>query len=119
MKRNGIRLAKLEDKIVGNKSDVFRLSDFELLERIEECEFKSGRRPTQLFLDMKKVNDKTKPVFTPKVLQHKNEEQAETHAQIKAMNDVELDDHIKNLIIESGMKDTFVDMSNNERTRNF
>ena len=39
MKRNGIRLAKLEEKLVGNRSEIFKLSDFEILERIEECEF--------------------------------------------------------------------------------
>ena len=33
MKKNRIRLAKLEDRFIGNRSDVFRLSDFEILER--------------------------------------------------------------------------------------
>ena len=110
MKKNAIRIAKLEDRLIGNRSDIFRLSNFEILERIEECEFKSGRRPTQLFSDMKKMADKSNPVFSPKVLQHKNEEQAETHAQIASMNDVELDDHLGKLIRESEMKDTFEEM---------
>ena len=107
MKRNGIRLAKLEEKLVGNRSEIFKLSDFEILERIEECEFKSGRRPTQLFFDMKNISDKTKPKFTPKSYQHMKEEQAEKHAQIEAMNDVELDDHLDKLIIECEMEGTF------------
>ena len=38
------------------------------------------------------------------------EEQAETHAQIASMNDVELDDHLGKLIRESEMKDTFEEM---------
>ena len=42
------------------------------------------------------------------------EEQAEMHAQIEAMNDVELDDHLNKLIIENEMEDTFEDMSNEE-----
>ncbi len=108
MKRNGIRLAKLEEKLVGNRSEIFKLSDFEILERIEECEFKSGRRPTQLFFDMKNISDKTKPKFTPKSYQHMKEEQAEKHAQIEAMNDVELDDHLGKLIRESEMEGTFL-----------
>ncbi len=111
MKKNAIRVAKLEDRLIGNRSDMFRLSNFEILERIEECEFKSGRRPTQLFFDMKKMADKSNPVFSPKVYQRMREEQAEMHAQIEAMNDVELNDHLDKLIIESEMEGAFEDMS--------
>ncbi len=111
MKKNAIRVAKLEDRLIGNRSDIFRLSNFEVLERIEGLEFQKGRRPTQLFLDMKKVADRTKPVFTPKVYQRMREEQAEKHAQIEAMNDVELNDHLDKLIIESEMEGAFEDMS--------
>jgi hypothetical protein len=110
MKRNGIRLAKLEEKLVGNRSDFFRLSDLEILERIEELEFQRGRMSSKKFIGLKKSADRTKPVFTPKVYQHKKEEQAEKHAQIEAMNDVELDDHLDKLIIENDMAETFGDM---------
>ena len=88
MKRNAIRIAKLEDKFVGNRSEVFRLSDFEILERIEGLEFQKGSKPTQKFLDMKKVSDKTKPIFTPKVYQRMKEEQAVQSAEIEALKDV-------------------------------
>jgi hypothetical protein len=114
MKRNGIRLVKLEERLVGNRSDFFRLSDFEILERIEGLEFQKGRKPTYKFIDMKIISDKTKPIFTPKSYQHMKEEQAEKHAQIEAMNDVELDDHLDKLIIESDMEETFEGMSGQE-----
>ncbi len=114
MKKNAIRVAKLEDRLIGNRSDMFRLSNFEILERIEECEFKSGRRPTQLFFDMKKMADKSNPVFSPKVYQRMREEQAEMHAQIASMNDVELDDHLDNLSTECEMEGTFEDMAEQE-----
>ena len=55
MRKNATRLAKLEDRLVGNRSDVFRLTDLEILERIEELEFQKGRKPTQKFMNMKKV----------------------------------------------------------------
>ncbi len=114
MKKNAIRVAKLENKIIGNRSDIFRRSDLEILERIQELELQKGRMPTELFLDMKQEADKANPVFTPKVLQRMREEQAEKHAQIEAMNDVELDDCINKLIIECDMNGTFEDMNNEE-----
>mgnify|MGYP003998794097 FL=1 len=114
MKRNAIRIAKLENKLIRNRSDVFRLSDLEILERIEALEFQKGMRPTQKFINMKKASDKTMSIFTPKVHRRMQEEQAEMHAQIEAMNDVELDDHLNKLIIENEMEDTFEDMSNEE-----
>jgi hypothetical protein len=110
VKKNANRIAKLEDKYIGNKSDFFRLSDLEILERIQELEFHRGMIPTQKFMDMKNVADRTKPIFTPKVCKRMREEQAETHAQIASMNDVELDDHLGKLIRESEMKDTFEEM---------
>jgi hypothetical protein len=114
MKRNAIRLEKLEYKLIGNSSDFFRLSDFEILERIGECEFKQGRKPTQKFMDLKQATDKTVPIFSPKVYQRKKEEQAERHVQIEAMNDVELDDHLGKLIMECEMEETFEDMNEQE-----
>jgi hypothetical protein len=119
VKKNVIRLAKLEDKLVGNRSDLFRLSDFEILERIEEIEFRGGRKPTQKFLDMRKVADKTMPMFTPKVYQRMKEEQAERHVQIETMNEVELDDHLDKLIIESDMEGVFEDACDNEKLKNY
>ena len=56
MKRNGIRLAKLEERLVGSKSDLFRLSDFEILERIEGLEFQKARTPTQKFKNMRNIS---------------------------------------------------------------
>mgnify|MGYP003968208665 FL=1 len=110
MRKNATRLAKLEDRLVGNRSDVFRLTDLEILERIEELEFQKGRKPTQKFMNMKKVADKTMPIFTPKASQRMREEQAEMHAQIESMNDVELDDCLKKLIIENEIDETFEEM---------
>jgi hypothetical protein len=107
MKKNSVRLEKLEERLVGSKSDLFRLSDFEILERIQELEFQRGMRPTHKFMDMKKVTDKTKKIFTPKVSQLMREKQAEKHAQIEAMNDVELDNHLDRLVIECGIEGTF------------
>ncbi len=107
MKKNAIRLAKLEDKLIGNSSDVFRFSNFELLERIEELELQSGRMPTQKFMDMKNMGDKVKPIFTPKAYKREKEEQAERNVEIASMNDVELDDHLDKLIIECEMDGTF------------
>lgn len=110
MKKNAIRLAKLEDRIIGKRSDVFRLNDLEILERIKELEFQKGMRPTQKFLDMIDTADRAIPTFTLKECQRMQEGQAEMHAQIEAMNDVELDDHLNKLIIENEMKDTFEGM---------
>ncbi len=107
MKKNAIRIAKLEDRLIGNRSDIFRLSNFEILERIEGLEFQKGRKPTQKFKNMRNISDKRKPVFTPKVLQRMREEQAEKHAQIEAMSDVELDNHLDRLVIECGIEGTF------------
>jgi hypothetical protein len=111
VKKNAIRVTTLENKLVGNKSDFFRLSDFELLERIEECEFKSGKRPTQLFVDMKKEADKTKPIFSPKGFQRLRYEQDERNAEMASMNELEFQDHLDKLIIENDMAETFEDMS--------
>ena len=119
MKRNAIRLEKLEYKLIGNRSEIFKLSDFGILERIEELEFQKGRKPTQKFMDLKQVTDKTKPIFSPKVSQHMREKQAERHAQIEAMNDVELDDHLNKLIIENEMEGTFEDACDNEKLKNY
>ena len=107
MKKNGIRLTKLEDRIIGNSLDVFRFSDLEILERIEALEFQKGMKPTQKFKNMKKVADRTKPIFSPKVFQRMRDEQAERNAEIEAMNDVELDDHLDKLIIECEMEGAF------------
>ena len=111
MKRNAIRLEKLEYKLIGNSSDFFRWSDFKILERIEGLEFKNGRTPTQKFLDMKKVTDKTKQIFSPKVSQHMREKQAERNAEIASMNELEFQGHLDKLIIENDMAETFEDMS--------
>ena len=111
MKKNGVRLTKLEDRLIGNRSDVFRLSDFEILERIEGLEFKNGRTPTQKFMDMKKSADRTKPVFTPKVSQRMREKQAERNAEIASMNELEFQGHLDKLIIENDMAETFEDMN--------
>ena len=107
MKKNAIRVAKLENKIIGNRSDIFRRSDLEILERIQELELQEARKPTQKFKNMRNISDKRKPVFTPKVLQRMREEQAEKHAQIEAMSDVELDNHLDRLVIECGIEGTF------------
>ena len=111
MKRNGIRLAKLEERLVGSKSDLFRLSDFEILERIEGLEFQKARTPTQKFKNMRNISDKRKPVFTPKVLQHMREEQAERNAEIASMNELEFQGLLSKLVTGGEMKDTFEDMS--------
>ena len=114
MKKNALRLAKLEDKLVGNKSDVFRLSDLEILERIQELEFQKGRKPTQKFIGMKKVTDKSKPIFSPKVFHRMRDEQAERSAEIASMNEREFQDHLSKLIIECEMEETFEDTGNEE-----
>ncbi len=111
MKKNALRLAKLEDRLVGNESDLFRWSDFEILERIEGLEFKNGRTPTQKFLDMKKVTDKTKSIFTPKVSQRMREKQAERNAEIASMNELEFHGLLSKLVTEGEMDETFEDMS--------
>ena len=111
MKKNGIRLEKLEDKLIGSRSDLFRWSDFEILERIEALEFQEVMRPTQKFMDMKKSADRTKPVFTPKVSQRMREKQAERNAEIASMNELEFQGHLDKLIIENDMAETFEDMN--------
>ncbi len=111
MKKNATRLAKLEEKLIGGRSDIFRFCDFEILERIEALEFQKGRKPTQKFMDMKKSADRTKPVFTPKVSQHMREKQAERNAEIASMNELEFQGHLDKLIIENDMAETFEDMS--------
>ena len=55
MKKNATRLAKLEERLVGSKSDIFRLCDFEILERIEGLEFQKARTPTQKFKNMRNI----------------------------------------------------------------
>ena len=111
MKRNSIRLAKLENRIIGSRSDAFRLNDLEILERIKELEFKSGRRPTKLFSDMIVTADRTRPMFTLKECKYLRTEEAEMDAMRGALTDEELDDHIKKLIINCEMDGTFEDMS--------
>ena len=111
MKKNATRLAKLEEKLVGSGSDIFRLSDLEILERIEGLEFQKGSKPTQKFMDLKKATDRTKPVFTPKVSQRMREKQAERNAEIASMNELEFQGHLDKLIIENDMAETFEDMS--------
>ena len=111
MKRNAIRLAKLENRIIGKRSDAFRLNDLEILERIKELEFKSGRTPTKLFLDMIVTADRTILTFTLKECQRLRAEEAQREAMLGALNDEELDDHIKKLIINCEMDGTFEDMS--------
>jgi hypothetical protein len=115
MKKNNLRLAKLEDRLIGNRSDVFRLSDFETLERIEELEFQLGRKPTQKFLDMKKAASKNSPPLTPKLCQRLRAEQAERNAQIETMSEEEVDDRLNKLIIENGMEGTFEDYNKSEK----
>ena len=110
MKKNGLRLAKLEDKLIGNRSDVFRLSDLEILEHIESLEFQKGMTPTQKFLDMIDTTDRTRPMFTLKECQRLRAEEAEMDAMRGALTDEELDDHIKKLIIKSEMEGTFEGM---------
>ena len=114
MKKNAIRVAKLENKIIGNRSDIFRRSDLEILERIQELELQKGRMPTELFLDMKQEADKANPVFTPKFCQRMRDEHAERNAEIASMSDTELDDHLDKLIIEREMEGAFEDMSEQE-----
>ena len=114
MKKNAIRLKKLEDKLVGNRSDLIRLSDLEILERIEALEFQEVMRPTQKFMDMKKSADRTKPVFTPKVSQHMREKQAERNAEIASMNELEFQGLLSKLVTGGEMKDTFEDISEQE-----
>ena len=114
MKKNGIRLAKLEDRLVVDRFYKFRLSEFELLERFEELEFQEGRRPTQKFLDMKKLANRTRPTLTPKDCQRLKVEQAERNTQIEAMSEEEVDDRLNKLTIENGMEGTFMDMSDHE-----
>ena len=111
MKKNATRLEKLEDKLIGSRSDIFRLSDFEILERIEELEFQKGMRPTQKFKNMKKEADNVNPVFTPKVSQRMREKQAERNAEIASMNELEFQGHLDKLIIENDMAETFEDMN--------
>jgi hypothetical protein len=110
MKKNALRLTKLEDKLVGNRSDVFRLSDFEILERIEALEFQKRRKPTQKFLDMKKAASKNRPTLTPKQCQRLRAEQAEWQAEKEAMSEEEADDRLNKLTIESEMEGTFEEM---------
>jgi hypothetical protein len=114
MKKNGIRLAKLEDMLVVDGFDKFRLSEFELLDRFEELEFQEGRKPTQKFLDMKKLANRTRPTLTPKDCQRLKVEQAERNTQIEAMSEEEVDDRLNKLTIENGMEGTFEDMSDQE-----
>ena len=114
MKKNGIRLAKLEDRLVVDRFYKFRLSEFELLERFEELEFQEGRRPTQKFLDMKKLANRTRPTLTPKDCQRLKVEQAERNTQKEAMSEEEVDDRLNKLTIENGMEGTFMDMSDHE-----
>ncbi len=111
MKRNAIRLAKLENRIIGKRSDAFRLNDLEILERIKELEFKSGRTPTKLFLDMIVTADRTILTFTLKECQRLRAEEAQREAMLGTLTDEELDDHLNTLIRQSEMKDTFEDMS--------
>jgi hypothetical protein len=110
VKKNSVRLEKLEERLVGSKSDLFRLSDFEILERIEGLEFQKGMKPTQKFKNMKQVADRTVQIFTPKVYQRMKEEQAERSAEIASMNEREFQGHISKLIIENDMAETFEDM---------
>ena len=110
MKKNSIRLAKLEERIIGNRSDAFRLNDLEILERIKALEFKSGRTPTKSFLNMIDTADRTTLTFTLKECQRLRAEEAQREAMLGTLTDEELDDHIKKLIIKSEMEGTFEGM---------
>ena len=110
MKKNSLRLAKLENRIIGKRSDAFRKNDLEILERIKELEFKSGRRPTKLFSDMIVTADRTRPMFTLKECKYLRAEEAKREAMLGTLTDEELDDHIKKLIIKSEMEGTFEGM---------
>ncbi len=114
MKRNSIRLAKLENRIIGKRSDAFRKNDLEILERIKELEFKSGRTPTKSFLNMIDTADRTRLTFTLKECQRLRAEEAEMDAMRGAMNDEELGEHLNKLRRECQMEDTFEDMAEQE-----
>jgi hypothetical protein len=110
MKKNSIRLSKLEASLIKGEPEIFEISYFELLERIEEREFKQGRKPTQKFLDIKKTANKTRPTLTPKLYQRLKAEQAERNAQIEAMSEQEIDDRLNRLLTSRENEGTFEEM---------
>mgnify|MGYP005671573347 CR=1 FL=1 len=115
MKKNSLRLTKLEASLVVDKSDSFKLSEFELLERIEALMLKEGKKPTQKFLDEKRRASRTRPTFTPKQCQRLRAEEAEWQAEKEAMSEEEVDDRLNKLIIENGMEGTFEDYNKSEK----
>jgi hypothetical protein len=114
MKKNSLRLTKLEASLVVDKSDSFKLSEFELLERIEALMLKEGKKPTQKFLDEKRRASRTRPTFTPKQCQRLRAEEAEWQAEKEAMSEEEVDDLLSKAIRESDEDEEFEDMSDQE-----
>jgi hypothetical protein len=114
MKKNSLRLTKLEASLVVDKSDSFKLSDFEILERIEECVPWLGMKPTQKFLDEKRKASRTRPMFSLKQCQRLRAEEAELQAEKEAMSDQELDDLLSKAIRRNGGDEEFEDMSDQE-----
>ena len=58
--------------------------------------------------------NRTRPTLTPKDCQRLKAEQTKRRAEIEAMSDQEVDDHLNKLTIENGMEGTFEDMSDHE-----
>ena len=114
MKKNGIRLAKLEDRLIKGEPEIFELSYFEILEHLEKLMFQRGKKPTQKFLDEKKVTSRTRPTLTPKDYQRLKAEQAEQDAILEAMSDQELDERLNRLQTSRENEGTFEAMSDQE-----
>jgi hypothetical protein len=114
MKKNSIRLTKLEAVLIKGEPEIFELSHNELLERLKMLMFKEGKKPTQKFLDKKKVASRTRPTFTLKQCQRLRAEEAEWQAKKEAMSDQELDDLLCKARRKSGEDEEFEDMSDQE-----
>jgi hypothetical protein len=108
MKKNNIRLEKLENQLVRSKNDLSELSDYELLEYIEKRELALGYRPTQQFLDEKAEADRSKPLPTPQwAIKHELAQERESLSILKAMSEEELDAYCCKLEKELGCEGDF------------
>jgi hypothetical protein len=114
MKKNNIRLTKLEDKIIKGEPVIFELSRFELLEHLEELLFKQGKKPTQKFLDKKRRASKARPTFNKNQYQRLRAEEAEWQAEKEAMSYQEIIDSLNKLRKKHGREGDFEDMSEQE-----
>ena len=114
MKKNSIRLAKLEDSLIKGEPELFELSYFELLERIEELMREQGKKPTQKFLDEKKKASRSRPTFTPKQYEIEKSKEADSQARYEEMSNEEILDDLNKLREEQEMDEKFEDMSEQE-----